>query len=71
MISVESQNKKITPQPPYQPLGWSYRYIYARGPSCDPDYVVLWLSVAVCGFLWLSVAVCGCLWLSVADCGYL
>ena len=25
MISVESQ-KKITPQPPYQPLGWSYRY---------------------------------------------
>ena len=35
MISVESQTKKVTPQPPYQPLGWSYRYVYialeARG----------------------------------------
>ena len=29
MISVESQ-KKITPQPPYQPLGWSYRYHICR-----------------------------------------
>ena len=28
MISVESQTKKVTPQPPYQPLGWSYRYVY-------------------------------------------
>ncbi len=26
MISVESQKKENTPQPPYQPLGWSYRY---------------------------------------------
>ena len=30
MISVESQKKKITPQPPYQPLGWSYRYSKLR-----------------------------------------
>ena len=23
--------KKVTPQPPYQPSGWSYRYIYIGG----------------------------------------